>query len=195
MMSILRPLGWLAAMALMVAGSADAHTFGARGAGFWEGLAHPFLGPDHLLAMVSVGIWSIQTGGRRGCWRLPLAFVSVMALGAWLGHYGSPDSLLEPMIALSVIVLGALVCMALRLPVLPAMGLICTFALFHGYAHGQEIPEAASPVAYAAGFVLATLCLHGIGLGLGLLASRSMLVTRLGGAAIAAAGVHLFPGL
>jgi urease accessory protein len=186
---------WASALLLAgLSGTAAAHTFGAEGAGFAEGLAHPFLGLDHVLAMIGVGLWAAQLGGR-ALWQLPLAFLTVMAGGAWLDQAGSDWSGTEAMIALSVVALGLLVAVSARMAGWIGIGLVALFALFHGYAHGQEIPQAVAPVTYAAGFLLATLILHLIGLGLGLSISRTRTASRVGGLAMAATGVYLLASL
>jgi urease accessory protein len=143
---------------------AEAHTFGAQGAGLAAGLAHPFLGLDHLLAMIAVGIWAGQLGGR-SVWLVPLTFVSVMSAAAALGSFGFTLPMVEPAIACSVLVLGLLIAGSVRLPVSASVGLVGMFAMFHGYAHGLELPQAASPIVYGIGFVLATASLHGLGIG------------------------------
>ncbi len=188
------PSAALAACLLIASGSAAAHTFGAAGAGLAQGFAHPFLVADHLLAMLAVGIWSALQGGR-SLWQLPLAFVAAMSLGGWLGLEGLGWGQVEPLIALSVVVLGLLVASRTAFSGAAGVALVALFALFHGYAHGAEIPEAAAPLAYAAGFLLATAALHGLGLALGLSSRRWHLLPRLGGAAIAATGVYLLAGL
>ena len=179
--------------ACLLAQSAAAHTFGAQGAGFADGWLHPLTGADHVLAMVAVGIWAAQSGGR-ACWQVPLAFLLMMSAGAGLGRLGLPVAMLEVLIAGSVVGLGLLIGTSVRVSVRLSILLVSAFALLHGYAHGLEIPETAGPLDYAAGFLLATACLHGLGVGLGLLARRSATVTRLGGAAIAFAGVYLLAG-
>jgi urease accessory protein len=192
-----RTLSTRCASALLLAGlsgTAAAHTFGAEGAGFAAGLAHPFLGLDHLLAMIGVGLWAAQLGGQAR-WQLPLAFLMVMAGGAWLGQAGPDLAGAEIMIALSVVTLGVLVALSARMAGWLGIGLVSLFALFHGYAHGQEIPQAAAPLTYAAGLLLATLMLHLIGLGLGLSASRLRAASRVGGLAMAATGVYLLASL
>jgi urease accessory protein len=174
---------------LLIAGAAEAHTIGAHGAAFAQGLAHPFGGIDHLLAMVAVGLWSAQLGGR-ALWAVPAAFVAVMALGGLLGMAGAPLPA-ELGVAASLLALGLLVAFAARLPVAGAAALVGAFALFHGHAHGTELPAAASALGYGAGFVLATALLHllGIGAGLALWRGGSRGWLRAGGAAIAAAGL------
>ena len=169
---------------------AEAHTFGAHGTGFAEGFTHPFYGLDHLFAMIAVGIWAAQLGGL-ATWLAPLTFVAVMAGSALLALHGFELPMLEPAIASSVLVLGLLVAFAVRLPVGVSLGLVGLFALFHGYAHGQELPHAASAMLYGVGFLLATGLLHGLGLGFGCMTCRVALVSRLGGSVIATAGLFL----
>lgn len=172
------------ALALLLApGAALAHA-GAAG-GLLSGLAHPVLGLDHVAAMVAVGLWGAVLG-RPALWALPIAFPLVMALGAALGLMGLPDPGVETGIALSGVVLGLFVAFRVRPPLGPALGVVGLFALFHGYAHGAEIPAAASPLAYGAGFVAATTVLHLLGIGLGALGSA-----RHGGAAIRALGAAI----
>jgi urease accessory protein len=162
--------------------------------GFTNGLLHPLTGWDHLLAMTAVGIWAVQCG-RRALWLVPLAFVSVMTLGGILGMAGMGRiPLIEQGIAASVLVLGIFIATAVQLP-LPAGALIVGFfALFHGYAHGAEMPATVSGWLYGLGFVLATVGLHLCGIGIGLTAQRlnSMKLVRCVGGVIAACGVYLF---
>lgn len=159
---------------------------------FSAGAAHPLSGLDHLLAMVAVGLWAAQLGGRAR-WLVPAAFVGVMALGGALGQSGVvvvPG--VEQGIAASVLVLGLLIAAAVRLPVAAGMALVGGFAVFHGFVHGAEMPAAASGLSYGAGFVAATALLHTAGVGLGLLAGNfSTRATRFAGWGIAAAGVVL----
>jgi urease accessory protein len=173
--------------------SVSAHVFGAEGAGMIEGLVHPFLGLDHLLAMVAVGFWATQLGGRAQ-WQVPLAFVWMMAGGAWLGHLDLGIVHVELMIAGSVLALGLMIAASVRLSTAVSVLAVSLFALFHGYAHGQEMPQAGAPLAYAGGFVMATVCLHLIGIGLGHALRRSPRVTRLAGGLIATAGACLLVG-
>jgi len=160
--------------------------------GFVNGLAHPLTGLDHLCAMVAVGLWAAQRGGR-ALWLMPLAFVSVMAAGGVLGMAAVPMPFVEPAILASVLVLGLLVAASVRLPLAAGAALVGWFALFHGYAHGAEMPRSASGLAYGLGFVAATAGLHFLGIGLGLLAQRlgSARMVRWAGGAIAACGVFL----
>jgi len=170
--------------------TAGAHSMGAEGAGFITGLTHPFMGLDHLLAMIAVGIWAAQTGGN-AVWRLPLSFIVMMAVAALISASGFSLPALEPLIAGSVVLLGLMVVFAIRLPINLSMVLVGLFAVFHGYAHGLEIPQASSAILYGSGFVLATALLHLIGIGLGKVAYRKHLLSRLSGSIIAIAGLYL----
>ena len=170
---------------------AEAHTFGSLGAGLMAGLTHPFVGLDHLLAMIAVGIWAGQLGGR-AVWLIPLTFVSVMAVAATLASFGLLLPLMEPAIACSVLVLGLLIAGSVRLPTSVGVLLVSLFAVFHGYAHGLELPQAASPILYGAGFVLATALLHGIGIGFARNSSQHKMLQRIAGySLIAASGLLL----
>jgi urease accessory protein len=159
--------------------------------GFNSGIAHPLSGLDHLCAMVAVGLWASQLGGRMR-WLLPVTFVSFMILGGVLGLNGVSIPGAEQGIAASLLVLGILVAAAVRLPVMAGAALVGSFALFHGYAHGAEMPAAASGLSYAIGFVIATIGLHLAGLGLGMLTQRldSKHLVRYAGAGIAACGIY-----
>jgi urease accessory protein len=180
------------AASILFAGSASAHTGDhATGTGFGGGLAHPVLGLDHLLAMVAVGLWAAQQGGR-ALWAVPAAFVGAMILGGGLAWSGVALPHVETAIALSVLVLGLLVATRRQWTVTAGVALAAGFALFHGYAHGLEMPQAASPVRYALGFVLATACLHGAGIAASLGGRHAM---RLAGAGIAAVGLALVIGV
>jgi urease accessory protein len=170
--------------------AAEAHTFGAHGAGLAEGFAHPFLGLDHLLAMLAIGIWAAQLGGAAR-WLAPLTFMGVMALSALLGLGGFVLPMLEPAIASSVFVLGLLVAFAVQ-PTGPiSLALVGLFALFHGNAHGLELPETASAWQYGAGFLLATLFLNASGFVVGNLLRRHSVAARLSGSMIALTGLFL----
>lgn len=170
---------------------AEAHTFGSQGAGLMAGLTHPFVGLDHLLAMFAVGIWAGQLGGR-AVWLIPLTFVSVMAVAATLASFGLLLPLMEPAIACSVLVLGLLIAGSVRLPTSVCALLVSLFAVFHGYAHGLELPQAASPILYGAGFVLATALLHGIGIGFARNSRQHKMLQRIAGySLIAASGLLL----
>jgi urease accessory protein len=182
-------------VAMFLAQTAEAHTFGAQSAGFASGLSHPFLGLDHLLAMLAVGLWAVQLGGR-AIWRVPLAFMAMMALGCSLALGGLALPAVETGIAVSVLVLGLLIALAARFPLAAGMLLAGAFALFHGHAHGQELPQAASAFLYSTGFLLATGVLHATGAGLGILFSRGLAANwvRVMGGGIAAAGLVLWVG-
>src|SRR4029077_13679719 len=130
---------------------------------FTEGLLHPFSGLDHVLAMVAVGLWASQLGGR-ALWRLPLTFPAVMAIGAALGLSGVTPPWVEIGIAVSVMVLGAVVALALRPSLAISIPLIGAFALLHGYSHGIELPAGTSALSYGAGFIAATLVLDAGGI-------------------------------
>lgn len=183
-----KPSRWIAAVSLaLAAGTASAHTGDHAVAGFTSGLAHPFLGLDHLLAMIAVGLWAAQQGGR-ALWAVPAAFVGAMVLGGLAAWTGGTLSQVETGIALSVLVLGLLVATRRQWVAPAGMALAAGFALFHGYAHGLEMPQAASPVLYAMGFVLATVALHAAGIAGRLLGSRAV---QWAGAAIAATGLAL----
>lgn len=148
--------------------SAMAHTQEGLQGGLVSGFLHPILGPDHLVAMVAVGLWGAQLGAP-AIWMLPITFPAVMALGGLFGILGLPLPGVEVGVASSAIVLGALVALRVRPPLALAATLVGAFAIFHGYAHGAELPEAANPLAYGVGFVGSTGLLHLVGILLGLL--------------------------
>ena len=182
-----------AALALLVvlAPPAFAHTGEGVAGGFLAGLQHPVFGPDHVIAMVAVGLWGAFLGSP-AIWVLPIVFPMVMAFGGALGVVGVPIPQVETGIALSAVLLGLAVAAAFRPPMWVAAGLVGAFAIFHGHAHGTELPQAANPVAYSAGFVIATGLLHLAGIAFGLLAARPLgaLAVRGAGALIAAGGVY-----
>lgn len=171
----------------LCAGGAFAHTGDHAVAGFASGLAHPFLGLDHLLAMIAVGLWAAQQGGR-ALWAVPAAFVGAMLLGGLVAWSGGALPLVEGAIALSVLVLGLLIATRQAWAIPLGMAVAAAFALFHGYAHGLEMPQAASPLLYALGFVIATVTLHALGI-TGHLAGRR--AVQWAGAGIAATGLAL----
>ena len=177
-------------IACLMASPAWAHDPSGMAGGFLSGLKHPVSGLDHLLAMFAVGLWGAYLG-RPLVVALPVIFPAVMVLGGLLGIAGVPIPPVEVGIALSVFLLGAAIAAAYRAPVWLACALVGVFGLFHGYAHGQELPTAADPVAYGLGFVLATGALHGAGILVGLLNARpgGRTLTRLIGGAIAVAGL------
>lgn len=185
----------IVAFASLAPESASAHVdVGALG-GFQSGFIHPIIGPDHLLAMLAVGIWGAQMGGRN-IWTLPVTFPLVMAAGGILGMSGFVLPHVELGIALSVFVLGLAIAFAWKAPEWVALLLIAVFAVFHGYAHGVELPKAVDPASYAVGFVVATGVIHVVGIGIGLLLGRlweGRLSQALGGA-IAVAGLYFTAG-
>lgn len=184
--------GWIALALWGVSGAAQAHTLGLPHMDLLTGLAHPFSGLDHILAMVAVGLWAAQLGGR-ALWLVPLTFVLTMAAGGVLGFLGLPLPYVELGIAGSVLILGILVALASRLPLAASMMLVGIFALFHGYAHGAEMAINASALGYSLGFMLATATLHASGIGIALAARQGWpaQLLRAGGAVIAVSGVWL----
>lgn len=181
----------VAALALLPS-LAYAHAGIGEISGFMHGLTHPASGLDHLCAMLAVGLWAAQTGGR-SIWAVPLTFVSVMALGGALPLLGISLPFVEQGILLSVLLLGILIAVAVRLPLWLSGGMVGLFALWHGYAHGTEMPAASSDIGYALGFLLATALLHAIGIafGLGMQRRAREHVIRAAGAGIALCGVYL----
>jgi len=161
--------------------------------GFMAGLSHPVLGFDHLLAMVSVGILSAQMGGR-AIWTVPLTFVSVMAVGGVLGIKGTGLPGVEYGIAVSVAVLGISLAMEKKLPMILTMIFVGFFALFHGHAHGAEMPSLAKPAFYALGFITGTAGIHIVGVLIGLISRRTSKgaeFLRFVGAGIAGIGIYI----
>ena len=158
----------LVVVLLALPSPAMAHDGTGLAGGFAAGFIHPLSGLDHMLAMVAVGIWGAFLG-RPLVYALPMLFPSAMALGGGIGMAGIPLPPVELGIGLSVLVLGSLIFLAVRLPVVVACVIVAIFALFHGYAHGMELPSAADPVGYSAGFVLCTGLLHLAGIALGTL--------------------------
>jgi urease accessory protein len=178
------------AAALIFASPAAAHSGTGLPGGFVAGFRHPFTGSDHLLAMVSVGLWGAFLG-RPLIYALPVIFPAVMVGGAAMGMLGVPLPPVEIGIALSVLVLGGCIAWSLKAPVWSASLIVATFAVFHGYAHGRELPSAADPIGYSAGFVLATGLLHVLGIGIGFLNHRpgGLAATRSVGGLICGMGV------
>ena len=181
----------LAGLAALAATPALAHPGHEHAATFAAGVSHPFSGLDHMLAMVSVGLWAAMRGGR-AVWAWPAAFVGAMIVGGALGLGGVHLPLVEPAILASAIVLGVLTATAVRAPVLAGGAIIALFGLAHGFAHGAEAP-AGSPIAYAIGFVIATAGLHltGLGAGLGLQQLKQPVLLRLLGAGAALGGLAM----
>lgn len=171
---------------------AYAHVGIGETSGLLHGFAHPFSGLDHLCAMLAVGLWAAQMGGR-SVWVVPLSFVGVMAVGGMLPMLGIALPFVEQGIVLSVLLLGVLIAAAVRLPLWLGSGMVGLFALWHGHAHGAEMPALASGMTYALGFVLTTALLHvaGIAFGLGMQRLTRERVIRFAGAGIALCGVYL----
>lgn len=187
-MRINRPGNWackavaVAALMLVFPSPALAHEASSLAGAFGMGFLHPLSGPDHMLAMIAVGVWGAFLG-RPLVIALPMIFPTVMAIGAGVGMMGFPLPPVEVGIALSVLVLGLMILFAVRAPVPVACAIVAIFGLFHGYAHGVELPSAANPVGYSTGFVLSTGLLHLSGIALGLLT-----ISRIGTLALRGAG-------
>jgi urease accessory protein len=177
-------------VALLWPGKALAHIQGGEATGLLSGLEHPVSGLDHVLAMIAVGLWGAQLGAP-AAWLLPVTFPMVMAFGGMLGLMGISLPGVEVGIALSALALGIMVSCEARPPLWVAAVLVGFFAIFHGHAHGTELPAGTDAILYSIGFVVATGCLHAAGIGIGLVhrwrAGRVML--RLAGAVVALAGV------
>ncbi len=175
--------------------TANAHTGQGVAGGFATGFLHPIFGLDHVVAMVAVGLWGAFLG-MPAIWLLPIVFPLVMAFGGALGVIGVPLPGVETWIAASAVVLGLCVALALKPPLWIAALIVGAFAIFHGHAHGTELPEAANPIAYAIGFVIATGLLHLCGIGFGLLSrsSTGRYAVQAAGAAIAAVGLAFLTG-
>jgi urease accessory protein len=174
---------------LLAATPAFAHVGQHLGFSAANGFAHPLMGLDHLAAMVAVGLWAAMAGARR-IWIWPAAFVVAMLVGGFIGHAGIELPQVEPVIALSVVVLGVLVAAGVSASVPVGVVLIAAFAIFHGHAHGAEAP-AEGWAGYALGFAVATALLHlvGIGVGLGLQRMVGTLPVRALGAVTAVFGI------
>jgi urease accessory protein len=184
-----------AAVLIAMTGAAAAHPGHADPGGLAHGFMHPLGGLDHVLAMVAVGLYAALLGGR-ALWLVPATFVAVMALGGAAGVAGYALPYTELGIALSVVALGLAVALRVSLPTLAAMALAGVFAVFHGHAHGAEMPQDLSGYAYAAGFLAATALLHGAGIALGLGMGRlsgldGRRATQAAGGAVALAGLAL----
>jgi urease accessory protein len=165
------------ALTLLMPSVASAHTGVGDTHGFLHGFAHPMAGLDHILAMVAVGLWAAQIGGK-ALWLVPGAFVLAMAGSSVWGHFGLPLPGVEQGILASDFGLGLLILVATRLPLAASMGIVGVLALFHGYAHGAEMPETVSGLTYGAGFILSTAGLHLLGIGLGLAIDRFQPIFR-----------------
>jgi len=181
--------------AVVFATPALAHTGVGAASGFTHGFLHPLGGLDHVFAMIGVGLFAAVLGGR-ALWLVPLSFVTMMVVGAALGIAGVALPHVEIGIAFSVVALGAMVAFQWKFPLAVAALVVGLFAIFHGHAHGAEMPDSISGIQYGAGFVLATALLHcagiGVGVALGQLAERSkVLVVQATGTAMAIAGMAM----
>ena len=162
------------------------------------GFVHPFGGIDHVLAMVAVGLFAAQLGGR-ALWLVPASFVTAMAAAGLAGMNGVALPMTEVGIAASIVVLGGAIALRLSMPVAAAAALVGFFAIFHGYAHGLETPDTASGLLYGLGFVAATALLHGVGIGLGVALGRldgafGRNLVRVAGSVAAVIGVAMLAG-
>jgi urease accessory protein len=177
-------------LSLCWAQAAYAHVEGGQAAGFFTGLSHPWSGLDHVLAMIAVGLWGAQLGNP-ALWILPIAFPMMMSLGAMMGLMGIPVPGVEIGIAFSAIVLGTMILATVRPKLGVAITMVGVFAIFHGHAHGTELPPGQSGLLYSMGFVMATGCLHGLGIILGLINGlpAGKLAVRGAGSFIAVMGV------
>jgi urease accessory protein len=186
-------IGLLTAALTLIPAAAFAHTGAGEVHGFVWGFVHPLGGLDHILAMVTVGIFAWQLGGR-ALWLVPATFVLLMAAGAALGMAGLPLPFVEFGIAASVIVLGSIVALARGAPIAVAVGIVGLFAIFHGHVHGTEMVLNAAGGAYAAGLLLATALLHAAGIALGFAIGRiadGRTPYRLGGSLVVLAGLAI----
>jgi urease accessory protein len=183
---------------LLACGHALAHGIGGVAGGFLDGFSHPLFGPDHLIAMVAVGLWGAFLGAP-AIWILPVVFPLVMALGGVLGILGLPLPGVEWGIAISALVLGLMVALAAKPPLIYiyAAILVGAFAVFHGHAHGAELPEGSDALAYSLGFVLSTGLLHLCGILIGLLVAwpAGRVAVRLAGSAVALGGLFFISKL
>ena len=192
-------LGLAVAALAAFPGMAWAHPGHDAAVGFSHGFIHPVTGLDHILAMIAVGMFAANLGGR-ALWAVPLTFVGVMAIGGALGMAGIAVPMVEVGIAASVIILGLMVTLRWKAPVTAAMALVGVFAIFHGHAHGAEMPVDASGLHYALGFILATTLLHVVGIGFGLGVARlgqrtAPRLVQACGLAMAVCGVGLLTGI
>ncbi len=177
---------------LLASAAASAHP-GHADVALRDGFLHPWLGWDHLLAMIAVGIWAWQSQRGQGVWRLPAAFVAAVAVGALAGQTWGDSVLVEWSIAASLIVVGGLIAMAVRGATLPSMLLVALMGLAHGWAHGAGLSAEPASLAFVGGLLVATALLHAIGVGFAafLLGRGATGSLRFAGAWVAAAGCGL----
>jgi urease accessory protein len=182
----------LTLIAVLFPSLVHAHVGIGHTSGLLHGFTHPVSGLDHICAMVAVGLWAAQRGG---CvvWLVPLTFVGVMAVGGFLGIAGVSAPFVEEGMVVSVLVLGVLIAAAARLPLVSSVIIVGLFAIFHGHAHGAEMPQTVSGFAYGAGFMLATALLHAVGIFIAVAIRRmgQLHLARFAGGAIALCGVCL----
>lgn len=184
-----------AILLLAAAMPAYAHVGVGTTSSFAAGFSHPLSGLDHMTVMIAVGLWAALKGGK-ATWAWPAAFVGVMLVGGALGMLQVPLPFVEPGILASVVALGLLVALAIDLPVSAGVAILGLFALFHGHAHGTEVPENAGGLDYMAGFAVATVTLHAVGIAVGRgLGVRFRGLARAAGAACAVVGVGLVFGV
>jgi urease accessory protein len=184
----------ISASLVLLASAAQAHVGAGGSPGFAAGFAHPLGGLDHVLAMVAVGLFAANLGGR-ALVAVPLSFLALMGVGGVLGMFGFGLPAAEIGIALSVVLLGLAVALPRRWPLGAAAALVGVFALFHGHAHGAEMPLGAAAAGYAAGFVAATALLHLGGLAAAMAAAPRSRAIRFGGGAIACLGGAILVGM
>lgn len=187
-----KSIRWCIAL-MSVAFSSIAHAHPGHGGGMMAGIAHPLFGFDHLLAMVAVGIWAYQLGGCAK-WLVPASFVALMAVAGGVGMAGIGLPMVEAGIAASVLVLGLLIAFAIRVTPAFGAGIVALFAIFHGHAHGAEMPLLGSAWQYGIGFIVSTAALHGLGMALGKGCAKQALWLRAAGAMVAAAGAWMIAG-
>ncbi|MBL8582142.1 MAG: HupE/UreJ family protein [Rhizobiaceae bacterium] len=197
-MRIAMRTGILTVAAALAPTLAHAHTGVGSTSGYMHGFSHPIGGLDHVLAMVAVGVFAAFLGGR-ALWLVPAAFVAMMAVGGVLGIEGVAVPFVEAGIAASVVVLGLTIAFRWSPPTAFAMALVGVFAIFHGHAHGAEMPLDASGLSYAIGFMLATALLHiagiALGFGVGRIGQRTPFAVQAGGGTMALVGVAMLGGL
>lgn len=186
---------WIFLITVLWPLSALAHVGSGEAGGFLIGIQHPVSGWDHVLAMLAVGLWGAQLGAP-AVWILPVVFPMMMAMGGMLGLMGIPLPGVEAGIAISAVVLGFMVLTEARLKIQLAMVIVAFFAIFHGHAHGTELPAGQSGLLYSIGFVAATGCLHGAGITIGLIHRWPFgrLVLRTAGSMVCAAGIYFLVG-